>query len=133
MMHMGFLFPGMGMFFWVLLALIAALALLFGAHSLWRRTRLHRRNSNRGELRTRDSGVRSVQRRIMQLAQDSGGVLTVSDVVLATGFSMNKAEEILNEMVDGFRIKMEVTESGIVHYEFSELIRNQERSQRPLP
>jgi len=69
----------------------------------------------------------------MQLAQDSGGVLTVSDVVLATGFSMKRSEETLNEMIDGFRIKMEVTDSGIVHYEFSELIKNEERLQRRLP
>jgi len=133
MMHMGYLFPGLGMFFWVLLASIAALALLFGAHSLRRRTRRDRRNSNRSERRTRDAGVRSSQREIMQLAQVSGGLLTVSDVVLATGFSMKQAEEILNAMVDGFRVKMEVTESGIVHYEFTELIGNRERLQRHLP
>ena len=69
----------------------------------------------------------------MQLAQSSGGVLTAPEVVLATGFSMKQAEETLNEMVDGFRIKMEVTDSGIVQYEFTELIKNEERLQRRLP
>jgi len=46
---------------------------------------------------------------------------------------MKRSEETLNEMIDGFRIKMEVTDSGIVHYEFSELIKNEERLQRRLP
>jgi len=133
MMRMGFLFPGMGVFFGILLVSIVVLALLFGANSLRGRTRLNRKNPNWGELKTRDAGARSIRRIIMQLAQDSGGVLTVSDVVLATGFSMKRSEETLNEMIDGFRIKMEVTDSGIVHYEFSELIKNEERLQRRLP
>ena len=46
---------------------------------------------------------------------------------------MKQAEETLNEMVDGFRIKMEVTDSGIVQYEFTELIKNVGRLQRRLP
>jgi hypothetical protein len=130
MMRMGFLFPGMGVFFGILLVSIVVLVLLFGANSLRGRTRLNRKNPSWGK---RDIGARSIQRKIMQLAQSSGGVLTVSDVVLAAGFSMKQAEETLNEMVDGFRIKMEVTDSGIVQYEFTELIKNEERLQRRLP
>jgi ABC-type transport system involved in multi-copper enzyme maturation permease subunit len=130
MMRMGFLFPGMGVFFGILLVSIVVLALLFGANSLRGRTRLNRKNPSWGK---RDISAWSIKRKIMQLAQDSGGVLTVSDVVLATGFSMKQAEETLNEMVDGFRIKTEVTDSGIVQYEFSELIKNEERLQSRLP
>ena len=44
MMRMGFLFPGMGGFFGILLVSIVVLALLFGANSLRGRTRLNRKN-----------------------------------------------------------------------------------------
>ncbi|MEE8590979.1 MAG: hypothetical protein V3V57_16485 [Spirochaetia bacterium] len=57
----------------------------------------------------------------MQLARENEGVLTVTDVVLSTSLSIKEAEATLNDMVDGFRIKMDVADSGIVRYEFIEL------------
>jgi hypothetical protein len=58
---------------------IVVLALLFGADSLRGWTGLNSKNPS------------------------CGGAPTVSEVVLATGFSMKQAEKTLNEMVDGFR------------------------------
>ena len=58
----------------------------------------------------------------MVLALNNSGVLTATDVVIATGLSIKQAEETLNSMVDGYRIKMEVRDSGIIVYEFPELI-----------
>jgi type III secretory pathway component EscV len=129
MMHMGFMFPGFPVFFLVFLISIVAAAIFFSVNGGRRRQKMRRHGS--GESITTDRS--SIQHRIMRLAQDRGGSLTVTDVVLATGVSIKQAEETLNGMVDGFRIKMEVTDSGIVHYEFEELRRDEGKSQQRLP
>lgn len=126
MMGMGFMFPG---FFLIFLVAIVAAAILFGVNGI--RKRQGKRRYGKGESRMTDR--RPIQQRIMRLALDHGGVLTVTDVVLATGISMKQAEQTLNEMVDGFRVKMEVTDSGIVHYEFTELIGDERRLQQRTP
>lgn len=58
---------------------------------------------------------------ILRLAMEKKGTLTVTDVVLKTGLSIQEAEKILNEMVDGLRVSMEVKESGVITYEFAEI------------
>ena len=63
----------------------------------------------------------------MWLAKDNKGELTVTDVVLATDLSIKQAEAALNEMVDGFRIKMDVKDSGIILYEFSEIVSKKDK------
>lgn len=67
----------------------------------------------------------------MQLARENEGVLTVTDVVLATSLSIKEAEVTLNDMVDGFRIKMDVADSGIVRYEFFELLKSHQSDPTP--
>jgi hypothetical protein len=46
---------------------------------------------------------------------------------LATDLSIKQAEAALNEMVDGFRIKMDVKDSGIILYEFSEIVSKKDK------
>ena len=64
----------------------------------------------------------SVQRQIFEIANQNKGRLTVTDVVLGTALSLRQAEEALNSMADGYRIWMNVRDSGMVIYEFAELI-----------
>jgi hypothetical protein len=64
----------------------------------------------------------SLQDQIIKLAFRKGGLLTVTDVVAETGVSFKKAEKALNEMVDFSRVNMRVSDSGIVVYEFAEIL-----------
>ncbi len=59
---------------------------------------------------------------IIRIANKNDGILTVTDVALDTGLSMKEAEDALNKLVDNVRVSLEVTSSGILHYEFKEII-----------
>jgi len=60
---------------------------------------------------------------IYRLAFENKGRLTVSDLVLATGLPAKEAEALLDKLVDNTRIGLEVTDAGIVEYEFKEIAR----------
>ena len=62
------------------------------------------------------------EHQIFRLADKLKGRLTVSDVVVHTGLGIHEAEEAMNQIVDGYRVKMEVDDRGIVLYEFPEII-----------
>jgi len=59
--------------------------------------------------------------KIFRLADKQKGKITVSDIVLDTGIGIKEAEEFINNMVDGLHVRMEVTDSGSVIYEFPEI------------
>ena len=63
---------------------------------------------------------------IYRLAKKLKGRVTVSDVVVATGMSSDQAEQLLQKMVDGTRVRMEVSSEGMVLYEFVELMGEEE-------
>jgi len=63
-----------------------------------------------------------VEGRIFRAAYKRKGRLTISDIVLETDLSMREAEEAINRMVDGLHVKMEVEDSGMVIYEFPEIM-----------
>ena len=46
----------------------------------------------------------------------------MSDIVLETDLSIKEAEEVINGMVDSTHVRMEVEDSGLVIYEFPEII-----------
>ena len=120
MMHMGSMFMGGGMFIFGIGVVILLLALFWGAKLLrkWkgRSAMTDRRDSTPEKLPS------SVQRQIFELAKQNKGRLTVTDVVLGTGLSLRQAEEALNSMVDGYRVRMNVHDSGMIIYGFAELI-----------
>ena len=127
MMHMmGFTFRGIGMFGGFVLIFVIPAVIFFGAKLVRRLTALNSRRLSQNESRTPKVGVQSLQSEIMVLALNNSGVLTATDVVIATGLSIKQAEETLNSMVDGYRIKMEVRDSGIIAYEFTELMNGTE-------
>lgn len=64
----------------------------------------------------------NLEARLFRAAYKQRGRLTVSDVVIETGLGIREAEELINGMVDGLRVRMEVDEQGHVIYEFPEII-----------
>jgi len=68
----------------------------------------------------------NLEARVFKLANRRKGRITVSDVVIDTGLGVNQAEELLQNMVDNNRVTMEVTDEGMVYYEFPEIIRRME-------
>ena len=68
-----------------------------------------------------------LQSRVFKLAYRLGGRVTVSDIVIETGLSVDEAEELLQSLVDNARVRMEVDDRGMVVYEFPEI---QARAQR---
>ncbi len=64
----------------------------------------------------------SIEAKIFRLADEMKGRLTVSDVVIGTNLGLKEAEEIIDSMVDGAHVTMEVRDNGRVVYEFPEII-----------
>ncbi len=68
------------------------------------------------------SGRDRMQARVFKLAYRLKGRVTVSDVVVETGMPVKEAEELLEGMVDGTHVRMEVRDNGSIIYEFPEII-----------
>ena len=66
---------------------------------------------------------------IFRLADKMKGRITLSDIVIATNLSMQDAEEVIESMVDGIHVTMEVDDDGRVTYEFPEIIARHEKPQ----
>ena len=84
--------------------------------------RLFVSTGRRREQRGRKLRKMPIQDQIIKLAYRKGGLLTVTDVVAETSLSFKKAEKALNEMVDFSRVNMRVSDSGIMVYEFVEIL-----------
>ncbi len=63
-----------------------------------------------------------LQRQILRLAGRRGGSLTVTEVASDLNLSLPAAEKALVGMDDGFRVRSEITEEGIIIYEFPEVL-----------
>lgn len=64
----------------------------------------------------------ALQRRVLRLAQRQGGTLTVSEVAAGLQLALPAAERVLDSMDDGLRVRSEVTDEGVVVYEFPEVL-----------
>jgi hypothetical protein len=74
-----------------------------------------------GQLGRRKAIMRGLQRKILQLASLKGGTLTVSEVAAELNLSLSAAEKILTSMDDDFRVRSEISNEGVIYYEFPEL------------
>ncbi|HUX51804.1 MAG TPA: hypothetical protein VMW73_13490 [Spirochaetia bacterium] len=95
---------------------------LFGLSAL---SRLYRSRKTEGEppaptarIDERVPGEAAIYR----LAQDHGGRLTVSELVVGFGISGAQAEATMQTLTDGARVRMEVSDTGVVWYEFTEIL-----------
>ena len=76
---------------------------------------LKARQARRQALMTR------LQRRVLLLATEKEGMLTVTEVAASLNLSLSAAEGVLDGMDDGLRVRSDVTDEGIIVYEFPEL------------
>ena len=93
-----------------------------------------RAGSRAGEVAsTRTTASRELQ--ILELAEEKGGVLTVTDVARGLGMSSAEADAALTSMADGSRVSAELTTDGFVKYVFRELraLKAEERARSGAP
>lgn len=81
---------------------------------------LHRAANSDRELR-RAALVASLQLPVLKLASQRGGRLTVTQVAAELGWTIRRAEKVLHSLDDGIRVDSEVTDEGVIVYEFREL------------
>lgn len=116
-------------FLWMFIPVAAVFIGLPLLRNLIRRTKVHGLSEN--SPRSLPPGDADAV--IYRLAKKLNGRLTVSDVIVATGMSSDRAEQLLQQMVDGLRVRMEVSPDGLVIYEFVELMSEQVHSGHDAP
>ena len=65
---------------------------------------------------------RRQQNRIVCLARQRGGRLTVVEAAADTGLTVEEVEEIFKRLADGGYVEIEVTDSGLMVYRFPEIL-----------
>lgn len=98
-------------------AIIAAVGSVVGAGgvaTIW--WGLKARQDHRRALMSR------LQRGVLLLATEKGGTLTVTEAAAVLDLSLSAAEKVLESMDDGIRVRSEVTNQGIIVYEFPEVM-----------
>lgn len=71
--------------------------------------------------RRRQAVLQAMNRKVLLLATQRQGVLTVTEVAAELNLSLPMAEKILNGMDDGLRVRSDVSNEGIIYYEFPEV------------
>lgn len=79
-----------------------------------------------GLQQRRKAIMERLKRKILRLAQAKGGTLTVTEVAADLDIGLPAAEKILMSMDDGFRVRSEISNEGVIFYEFPELIHRRE-------
>jgi hypothetical protein len=70
---------------------------------------------------------RRQQNRIVRLAREHGGRLTVTEAAADSGFTVEETAEILKKLSDGGFVEIEVTDSGLMVYRFPEVLYGHEK------
>jgi hypothetical protein len=79
------------------------------------------KNANTVREERRDAIIQSLQLPVLQLAGRKGGRLTVTDVATEMGWPMARAEKVLNSLDDGMRVMSDITDDGVIVYDFLEI------------
>ena len=82
-------------------------------------TLLKRAKTRREERR--EAILQSLQLPVLQLAGRKGGRLTVTDVATEMAWPMARAEKVLNSLDDGLRVMSDITDDGVIVYDFLEI------------
>ncbi|HET9950026.1 MAG TPA: hypothetical protein VFQ22_13975 [Longimicrobiales bacterium] len=77
----------------------------------------------------RNAVMQRIQRKVLRLAAMRGGTLTVTEVASELNLALPAAEKILTSMDDGFRVRSEISNEGVLYYEFPEILHR--KSLRP--
>lgn len=67
--------------------------------------------------------ISNLQLPVLKLAAERKGRLTVTETAAALGWPLPRAEKVLNSLDDGLRVNSEVTDDGVIVYEFREIAR----------
>ena len=122
------------MFFWIIPFILIGLLI----RVVYRRTRPKRldeydleEGSYPGRIEASEKKYKeeTIESRIFKLANHLKGRITLSDIVLETGLGMKSAERVIEDMLDNLHVTMEVDDSGMVFYEFPEIIARYDREQ----
>ncbi len=65
--------------------------------------------------------LQDLSRKVLALADQRGGVVTVTEVATELDLTLPAAEKVLVGMDDGLRVRSEVSREGVLYYEFPEL------------
>jgi hypothetical protein len=87
---------------------------------------LHRRARSAREDR-RQALLVALQQPVLRLAGERAGRLTVTEVASSLGWPLRRAEKVLNSLEDGLRVASDVTNEGVIVYEFRELMHARSR------
>ncbi len=74
----------------------------------------------------RQAVLQDLSRRVLTLADQRGGIVTVTEVAAELDLTIPAAEKVLVGMDDGLRVRSEISGEGVLYYEFPEL-RHRER------
>jgi hypothetical protein len=66
---------------------------------------------------------------VFRLAARNKGRLTLSDVIVETGLDLNKAEKLMDRMIDGAHVQIDVNDKGMILYVFPEMISKAEHEE----
>ncbi len=70
----------------------------------------------------RQAVLQILNRKVLRLATQRGGVLTVTEVAAELDLSLEAAEKLMIDMDDGFRVRSDISEEGVLYYEFPEVV-----------
>jgi hypothetical protein len=62
-----------------------------------------------------------LQREVLQLATERKGILTVTEVAASLDLSLQAAEKVMDSLDDGFRVRSDITDEGVIVYHFPEV------------
>jgi hypothetical protein len=80
------------------------------------------RRAGRNREERRQALLVALQQPVLRLAGERGGRLTVTQVATAFSWPLPRAEKVLNSLEDGLRVASDVTDEGVIVYEFRELM-----------
>ena len=88
--------------------------------------RSHSREKQKALLDKKNALQAKQETKIFRLAQQKGGRLSIPDIVAGTSLSTVEADRVMREMTEKGYVNMQVTDSGVIIYEFYEIAHRNE-------
>lgn len=119
---------GLSIFFFIVAAVflsigigaLEAVPLMFGVSAAVGGALLHK-SAREARERRREALLQGLQLPVLQLAAKKGGRLTVTDVATEMQWPIARAEKVLNSLEDGLRVISDITDEGVIVYDFPEI------------
>jgi hypothetical protein len=69
------------------------------------------------------------EKEVILLAREKGGTLTIAEIIAESSLNPDEAEEVMNELVLKRYADMKTTDSGVMVYEFYEILKEKEEAE----